>query len=165
MKITQKVLLGMILALLITGKVTAQSELNKKETMTSKETVNAFFTAFGNGNYQGILDVFDPEVEIMAVRKAPVASGELYGSYEGIEGLKAFLTNMGNVFDTKAFSVEHVIGEGNVAFANGTFAHEIKPTGKLYSSAWSLMCEVEDGKITVYRFYEDTAKYEEASEK
>lgn len=75
--------------------------------------------------------------------------------------MRAFLSNLGNTFDTKAFAVENIIGEGNLASANGTFTHVIKATGKSFSSDWALMCILQDGKILEYHFYEDSAKFSE----
>ena len=71
--------------------------------------------------------------------------------------------NLGKTFDTKAFSVGHVIGQGDVAFANGSFLHLVKSTGKPFSSDWALMSVVKDGKILEYHFYEDSAAFAQAS--
>ena len=133
-----------------------------KQLKSSKEVVGNFFEAFGNGDFQGILDTFHPQVKIIAVRDSEVSSNSLFGRYEGAEGLKSMLTGLGNEFNTKAFEVENIIGDGNVAFANGSFAHEIKSTGKLYESTWALMCKVEDDKIIAYNFYEDSKRYYDA---
>ena len=73
--------------------------------------------------------------------------------------VKEFISNLGNSFDTKAFSVDHIVGEGNVAFASGKFTHQVKSTGKPYASDWSLMCVIQDGKILEYHFYEDSASF------
>lgn len=134
-----------------------------KQIISSKDVLKAFFTAFGNGDFQGILNTFHPDVEVTAVRNAEPKEGSPFGNYKGIEGLKNFLSNLGNVFNTKAFVVENVIDEGNITFANGSFVHEVKPTGKLYQSEWSLMCELKDNKIIAYKFFEDSQKFHEAN--
>ena len=84
-------------------------------------------------------------------------------SYKGKDGAKAFLTNVGSAFDTKAFTVENIIGEGDVSFANGKFTHVLKTTGKLFKSDWALMCIVKDNKILEYHFYEDSEKFSAAA--
>ena len=144
-------------------KKSVSNQNEKVMNNTSKEAVQAFFNAFGRGDFQGILNSFHEDCTIIAVREGERADKQLYGSYTGIGGLKEFLGNLGHAFDTKAFAVDHLIGEGNVAFASGTFTHNIKATGKPYSSGWSLMCIVEDGKIKAYHFYEDSASFVEAS--
>ena len=131
--------------------------------VASKDVVKGFFEAFGRGDFQGVLDAFDPSIEIMAVRNGEVQQNGLFGRYTGTDGLTAFLQNMGKTFDTKSFEVAHVGGDGNMAFANGSFVHEVKATEKLYEGEWALICEVERGKITSYKFYEDSESFLKAN--
>ncbi len=125
--------------------------------------IKAFFEAFGKGNFQGILDAFHPDVTITAVRNVDRINGQLYGTYKGNDGVKEFLTNLGNAFDTQSFSVENVVGGDGVAFANGKFVHKLKTNGNLYPSDWALYAVIKDNKIFEYHFYEDTATFEEAN--
>lgn len=57
---------------------------------SGKEVLSTFFTAFGNGDFQGILNTFHPEIKITAVRNSKVEAGNPFGCYDGIEGLKSF---------------------------------------------------------------------------
>lgn len=136
----------------------------KMETVKlSKEVVQGFFNAFGNGNFNGIINSFHDSCTIIAVRETDRNETQIYGTYKGTDGAKAFISNLGNAFDTKAFSVDNVIGEGNIAFANGKFTHVVKASGKTFSSDWALMCVIKDDKIFEYHFYEDSDKFSEAS--
>lgn len=140
----------------------------KPETMTtnsSTEPVKLFFNAFGNGDFNGILNSFHENCSITAVRAATRSENQLYGTYTGKQGVTDFITNLGNTFNTKAFTVDYVVGEGNVAFACGKFTHEIKATGKLFSSDWSLMCVIKDNTILEFHFYEDSASFVVANTK
>ena len=130
---------------------------------SSADAVKGFFAAFARGNVDGVFASFHPDAEVTAVRRASRKEGELYGTYSGSEGVKAFVTNLGKTFDTQAFAVDNVIGEGNVAFASGSFTHKLKTTGKRFTSDWALKCVVVDGKIREYHFYEDSAAFGEAS--
>lgn len=132
-------------------------------TNKSSEPVKSFFAAFGKGDFNGIIDAFHDDCSIIGVRNAPRSENQIYGSYHGKEGAKEFISNLGNAFNTKAFTVDNVIGEGDVAFANGSFTHEVKATGKSYSSDWSLMCTIKENKILEYHFYEDSASFVVAS--
>lgn len=129
----------------------------------SKEVVQGFFTAFGNGDFEGVINSFHDSCTVIGIRDSERSGKQIYGTYKGKEGAKAFLSNVGGTFDTKAFSVDHVVGESDVAFANGKFTHVVKSTGKTFSSAWALMCVVKDGKILEYNFYEDSEKFVEAN--
>jgi ketosteroid isomerase-like protein len=161
------------LLLLAGAPVLSQTHSKQFATTTNTQTmtttnvstvpVKAFFTAFGNGDFQGILNTFDNNCSITAVRAGARDSKQIYGTYQGKEGVKAFLSNLSAAFDTKAFAVEDIVGEGNIAFASGTFTHLIKSTGKLFFSKWALKCVIRDGKILEYQFYEDSAMFLEAS--
>lgn len=129
----------------------------------SKEVVQGFFNAFGKGDFNGIINSFHESCKITAVREAVRNGAEIYGSYEGKEGAKTFISNLGNAFDTKAFSVANIISEGNIAFASGKFTHLVKSSGKSFSSDWALMCLIKDDKILEYHFYEDSQKFSDAS--
>ena len=111
------------------------------------------------------LETFHEKVEITVVRKSDSENEDLYGSYFGIDGLKVFLTRMGNSFDTKSFSIEKLISESDVAFANGQFTHKVKATDKSFHSNWALCVTVNNGKISSYKFYEDSAAFEKANSK
>lgn len=172
MKKTILVVATMCLIAMGTINSSAQTSTNKTaktkqmETVKqSKEVVQGFFTAFGNGDFNGIINSFHDSSTITAVREANRTGSQLYGTYQGKEGVKAFLSNLGNTFDTKAFSVDYIIGEGNIAFANGSFTHIVKASGKSFSSKWALMCIIKDGKIIEYHFYEDSQKFTEANKK
>ena len=99
----------------------------------------------------------------MSIREGERNGVQLYGTYKGKNGVKEFISNLGNAFDTKSFSVEAIISEGNIAFASGKFTHIVKSTGKGFSSDWALMCVTKDDQILEYRFYEDSAKFVEAN--
>lgn len=132
-------------------------------TIESTEPVKAFFNAFGKGDFEGIIETFHPNATITAVRGGQRQANALYGNYKGKEGARAFISNLGAAFDTKTFEVESIIGEGDIAFANGSFTHQLKSTGKVFESAWALRVVVKDGKIFKYFFYEDSEKLAEAS--
>lgn len=126
----------------------------------SSTPVKAFFEAFGKGDFQGILDAFHPDTTLIGIREADRFAQDLYGTYRGIEGVKVFLTNLDETFETQAFSVENIVGGEGVAFANGKFVHKVKATGKLFPSDWALYAVIKEGKIYEYHFYEDSATFE-----
>lgn len=133
------------------------------QTSESAAVVQGFFAAFGKGDFEGLVASFHPDAEIVAVRPGHPNAGEHYGTYRGQDGARTFVANLGKLFDTKAFSVDHIVGQGDVAFASGSFTHHLKSTGKPFSSHWALRCIVKDGTILRYHFYEDSSAFVEAS--
>lgn len=129
----------------------------------SAEVVRRFFAAFASGDGEALVATFHPEAEIVAVRDGAREAGGPYGRYRGHAGVREMVAALGATFETEAFTVDGVLGEGEVAFASGRFAHRVKATGRLFQSAWALRCVVKDGRIREYRFYEDSAAFAEAS--
>lgn len=127
------------------------------------DVVKGFFNAFDKGDMAGLIGSFHEKATINAVREGKRKPGEPYGTYKGKKGVEEFIQSLGAAFNTKEFTVENVIGSGDVVFANGRFKHELKSTGKTYESAWALKCVIKDGKILTYDFYEDTAGFIEAN--
>lgn len=135
-----------------------QAQLSQAQPSSSpRHVVQQFFDAFGRGDLPSINALFHPKAKIVAVRDGVRRGQQLHGSYSGREGLAEFLGNLGRAFETQAFAVDHVIAEGPVAFASGSFTHRVKSTGKHFSSAWALKCLVQDQQIVEYQFYEDSA--------
>ena len=132
-------------------------------TNSSSEVVRSFFAAFGSGDLDGIVAVFHPDAHITAVRPGARGEGQLYGSYSGAAGVREFVGTLGRLFETQAFSVDHVVGLGEVAFASGRFTHRVRATDRVFRSDWALKCVIRDGAIFEYHFYEDSAAYVEAS--
>ena len=124
---------------------------------SSSIVVKQFFTAFGKGDVEGVVATFDPDATITAVRQGPRREGQVYGTYRGTAGVREFVANLGGAFETTAFSVDAIAGEGDVAFAKGAFSHTVKKTGKKFQSDWALMCRVRGERIVEYRFFEDSA--------
>src|SRR6187399_2071651 len=116
---------SLALALMIginTNSISQTKTLNSKTMEAkrqSKEVLQGFFTAFGNGDFNGIVNSFHDSCTVVAIRDSQRSDNQIYGTYKGKDGAKTFLANLGSAFDTKAFTVENVIGDGNVSFANG----------------------------------------------
>jgi uncharacterized protein len=140
-----------------TSMTTTQASTN------GSKIVKDFFTAFGRGDLDGVVASFHPRAEIIAVRAGSRGDGQLYGSYEGTDGARTFVTTLGALFQTQAFEVNDVVAEGNLVFASGNFVHIVKSTGKPFRSSWALRCDIAGGKIRHFRFFEDSASYVEAS--
>lgn len=136
---------------------------HRSEDAPAKATVQAFFAAFGKGDLEALVQTFDPNAVITAVRPGNRSANEIYGTYKGHAGVREFVAGLGAAFQTQAFTVDQVIGEGETVFASGKFTHLVKATGKTFSSDWALKCTVRNGKIVTYHFFEDSAAYLKAS--
>ncbi|MFB9844522.1 nuclear transport factor 2 family protein [Mucilaginibacter ginsenosidivorans] len=130
----------------------------------STKTVSNFFEALGKGDSDAAINLFDEQAQIILVRPSENRDAEdLYGTYTGKKGAAGFLSNFSKTFSPQEFSVQNLIGNDQVAFANGNFTHKVIATGKLFSSNWALMCIVKNEKISEYRFYEDSSAFDAAN--
>jgi ketosteroid isomerase-like protein len=133
------------------------------KTMSNKSVIESYFAAFGKGNMESVLDHFHPDCLIVSVREGKRVPGQLHGSYQSKDQAKDFLANISNLFEVRAFNIESVMeAESDVVYANGSFTHLVKATGKLFKSTWVQRCVISDGMIKEYRFYEDSAAFVEA---
>ena len=128
------------------------------------QVVENYFQAFKSGDLDEVKRLFHDECLIVSVKNQSRKTGQLHGVYNTKQEVSDFLGNISNLFNPKSFEIERIIGgEGSVVFSNGTFVHEVKATGKMFSSDWAQMCIIKDEKILEYHFYEDSAAYELAS--
>jgi len=104
----------------------------------------------------------DPEARFIAVREQFDETLPLYGTFVGHDGLVDFVGGLRAHFDTRMFTVDAVIETDELGFAAGRFEHRIRATDRLFRSHWSVLCAFRNGRITLYRFFEDTAALEEA---
>lgn len=127
------------------------------------EIIRTFFSSLSDlDKAKGLIT---PDAKFIAVRAADYPDLPLYGTFIGPEGLARFVTGLREAFDTQSFQVDHVVESEVTGAAFGRFEHRIRHTGKTFRSHWAVMCEFRQGKISLYRFFEDTAALEEAMER
>ena len=121
--------------------------------------VERFFTAFGQGDLDSLLETLHEDIIIEV--EGP-ASLPVYRTYRGKTEARRFIEELGRSFQTQQFDIQTLMGQENTVMAAGAFQHLVVPTGKTFKSAWALRCEIKDDKIAHYRFYENTAAAVEA---
>lgn len=124
--------------------------------------IEQFFAAYSAGDMSGVESLVSEDASFVAVRTDNDPRMPIYGTYEGLDGMKLFLQRLNDVFDTKSFVIEDALETATIGFASGYFRHEVRETGKLFESSWALRAKLENGKIVHYLFFEDTARLEAA---
>ena len=122
-------------------------------TLSAQEVVQEFFTRFGAGDGDALLDLFAEDVD-WNVPGSPAVP------WTGRRSTKAqlaqfFAAAAAEVERTESFDVERVLAEGDHAVALGAFAHVIRATGKTFRSDFALHIKVADGRIRLYHMFED----------
>lgn len=122
------------------------------------------FEAFASRDSSQLAQVISPDCKLVAVLPDDQPHLHLYGTFISPEGAKSFLENLSEAYDTQSFELIDVFGDASRACAYGKFAHKINATGRLFESDWSVVIRTENGKMSFYQFYEDTAALEQAFE-
>ena len=129
-------------------------------TLSAQDALQEFFTRFGAGDGDALLDLFAEDVD-WNVPGSPTVP------WTGRRSTKAQLADFfaaaaANVERTESFDVEQVLVEGDHAVALGSFVHVIRGTGKAFRSDFALHIEVADGRIRLYHMFEDALAAAEA---
>lgn len=121
--------------------------------LSAADALQEFFTRFGAGDGEALLDLFAEEVD-WNVPGSPAVP------WTGARRTKAevaafFGIAAAEVERTESFTVDRVLADGDHAVALGAFTHVIGSTGKPFHSEFALHITVADGLITGYRMFED----------
>lgn len=79
------------------------------------------------------------------------------GKWHGREQVEQFFSIVAQTQDVVEFEPEDFIEGGNKVVVLGRFLQRVKSTGKVSTSAWAHVWTVEDGKVTHFQEYVDTA--------
>jgi ketosteroid isomerase-like protein len=121
--------------------------------------VEKFFSCARSGNTTAALEYVDENSIFEAQGPSSVP---IYGAFKGHEGVKRFLAILQELFDTEAFEFKKWAEVDNYVFAYGYMQHRVKKTNQVFKSEWALVCQVENGRITSYKMFEDTAALQAA---
>lgn len=79
------------------------------------------------------------------------------GDYVGPEGAAEFFTKLNAAAETTGFIPRESVEVGNEVFSFGTYSCTVRSTGKPATMDWMFRWHVENGKITKYESYVDSA--------
>jgi uncharacterized protein len=125
---------------------------------STQDIIEAFFTRFGAGDAEAVLDLFADEVDFNV-------AGAYFVPWTGPRtdkaGVAEFLAAAAAV-EPQEFAVERILADGGTGVALGRFTHRVLATGKTFSSRFALHVTVEGGLITRYHMFEDSYAIAEA---
>lgn len=125
---------------------------------TNKETIEAIYNAFGQGNIPFILDTVSDE--FMWTDPSDPAIIPQGGTFIGKSGFLGFFEKLGDKIDTTHFEVENYLAEGNTVVASGKHGVRVKTSGQEYTNNWIMIWDFENGKPVKGRSVFDTHQYE-----
>ncbi|MEJ8646256.1 nuclear transport factor 2 family protein [Streptomyces sp. MS1.HAVA.3] len=123
-------------------------------TATTREVVDAFFTRFGSGDMDAVLDLFAEDVSfhVGGADNVPWA-----GSRSSREEIAEFFAMFPKVLTPpQEYAVHTTVVDGGEAVVLGHNRFGVKATGKTFTNHFALHFTVAEGRIRGYRMYEDS---------
>ena len=103
-----------------------------------------------------------PEAVFVSTNPNSNSGNPMHGTFIGHEGAQAFFGSFAEVLQPGDFEITAYFGDETHAAFYGTLKHTVRATGKPFSSDWALITQIDNGKLILYHFYEDTEALAEA---
>jgi uncharacterized protein len=116
--------------------------------------VQQFYESQKAGDIESVLTSLARDIQwvLPEMENVPFA-----GKWQGREGVGQFFRKVSEVQDVVEFEPEEYITQGNKVVVLGRFTMRIKNTGRNVSSSWAHVWTLENGQITGFYEYVDTA--------
>lgn len=118
------------------------------------------YAAYGSGDIERLLAALAPDVEWELVGRS--SDFPAFGQWHGIDGARAFLDAVADTLEMQAFAPREFHAVGRLVFVLGSYECTVKKTGRRTGSEWLHVFWVDDGKVTRFREFTDTARIVEA---
>ena len=131
------------------------------QVMTNRELISSLYDAFGRGDAGTVLGAMHPEIDWNEAEGSPYADQNPYSSPQRVgEGVFGRLLT-----DFDGFSVvpEQMVSEGNTVVALGRYTGTHKESGRPLDAQFAHVWTVEDGQVTAFQQYTDTAQYQQVT--
>lgn len=125
--------------------------------MSLQENVSIVRQAYDNfktGKIQGILNLVSDNIEwtLPEVPGVPVS-----GTRHGRNGVADFFGTLSETQEVVTFEPRQFIGQGDTVVALGRYSFRVKASRELFESDWAHVFTIENGKITRFQEFMDTA--------
>jgi uncharacterized protein len=120
-------------------------------TMTNKDTAQALYDYFGEGNVHAILDLLTEDIKWTC--PGPTDILPYAQVYHGKKGVAKFFELIYANKDFPSFKIHEYISEGDKVVALGHWDAKSKKTGNPYSGEWAMVFYFRDGKLCEHREY------------
>jgi ketosteroid isomerase-like protein len=114
---------------------------------------------FSQGDIPGVLKLMSPDVAwvLNKVENVPFT-----GTFKGVEGVAQFFTALSGAMDLLKYEPREFIAQGNKVVVLGESRYRVKGQKDEFDERWVDVLTVENGKITRYEQYGNTAQLERA---
>jgi len=120
---------------------------------TPGQVVQKYLDTFFKKDVEKTLECLTEDV-VWSVQGA--ADVPTIGLRHGRDEVRAWMTQFPVNFEPLEFQVERVFESGDQVVMTGALKHRILSTGKEFASDFAAICTVRDGKVSAYKFLEDS---------
>ena len=121
------------------------------------QTVKECYAAFQRGDVNTILNALADNVEWEGVKGTEGVAPHA-GIRRGRAAVAEFFQIVGSTLDFQAFEPKEFVAQGDTVVAIGSYTATVKATRKSTSSDWTMIFNFQDGKITRFREFTDSAQ-------
>lgn len=123
--------------------------------MNPIELVQSLFAAFTRGDVEFILAHIAPDASWVC----PGPGIPSAGAYAGPAGVAEFFQKLTTTEAVTRFEPREYLANGNTVVALGYEECTVPKTGKSAATNWAMRFHIEDGKVTHWESFFDTASY------
>jgi uncharacterized protein len=123
------------------------------------DIVRQTYAAVGRGDISSVLALLTDDVEWTLQGPASIPFA---GTRRGHEGAAEFFTLVGQNLEFEVFEPYEVIAQGDTVVALGRERSRSTATGRTVTQEWAHVYTLQEGKISRFRAFEDTATLEAA---
>ena len=118
------------------------------------EVVRRGYDAFGRGDINRLLALFDEQIEWVTPGPAELATS---GRRVGRQAVAEFFTTVNDMFEIQRFEPKAFIAQGERVVVLGEETSRVKTTGKVLDAHWAHVFTLRNGKVVALHEYMDTA--------
>ena len=121
--------------------------------------IQRMYDAFSRGDIQTILDSLAPNVEWITEGPSTIPYAE---TYKGAANVGEFFEVLAATQEKHNLVTHEFIAQGNKVATSGRYAATVKATGKSFDTAIAHVFTIENGKVTRFLDFFDTAAVADA---
>lgn len=120
------------------------------------DTIRGAYAAFAQGDIPSVLGAMAPDVVWNEAEHFPYADGNPYVGPEVVA--QGVFARLGSEWDSFGLEIEHLIDGGSNIVALGRYKGKYSATGKELDAQFAHIWWLEEGRITRFQQYTDTAQ-------
>jgi uncharacterized protein len=111
------------------------------------DIVRQVYTAFGRGDFDGILATLDPQVSWRTPGPPDLPTA---GLRHGVDAVREFFGTLLNTFEITNFVPNDFLAQGDLVVVLGTSLERVKATGNAIEFRWVHIFTVRNGRIVSF---------------